>query len=362
MKQGLDLVALATEIQRQSTAKKDIVASTENMSVAVVDAKPTLRIGNGEEYKFGMNGTAHKQVARELGIPTQYYDRMLEKAPDLWEANVNGWMHKEPTARLVRTLDDNARAFLSNSYRPLENSDLAEAVLPVISEMGLMVVSSQITETRFNLKVVDARIERDVPTGRRIGDGSHVFFDTCSPAALISNSEVGMGALNLEAGMLTKMCTNLAWTMKAVRKTHLGARHELASDSLYSLLSTQTRRLTDAALWSQVRDVLRSLFEEKQFEAMLAKIGGTAEDKIEGDPIKVVDLSAKKFGLSEGEKTSVLKHLIQGGDLSRYGLFNAVTRTAEDLPDYDRASDFEKLGGKIIELPRNEWKVLAEAA
>lgn len=362
MKQGLDLVALATEIQRQATAKKDLVASTENMAVAVVENKPVLKIGNGGGYEFGVNGTAHKQIAAHTGIPAQYYDRMLAKAPDLWQANVNGWLHKEPSARLVRTMDGNARAFLSDRYRPLENSDLAEAVLPVIQELGLIVVSSQITESRFYLKVVDKRIEKDIPTGKRLGDGSHVFFDTASPAALISNSEVGMGALNVEAGWLTAMCTNLAWHMKAVRKTHLGARHELASENLYELLSAQTRRLTDAALWAQVRDVVKSSFAEEQFTKLVEKVTGMAEQRIVGDPVKVVDLSAKKFGLIETEKTSVLRHLIEGGDLSRYGLLQAVTRTAEDLDDYDRASEFEKLGGKIVELPRNEWQVLAEAA
>jgi hypothetical protein len=263
---------------------------------------------------------------------------------------------------LVRTLAGTSRAFLSNGYRPLENEDLAEAVLPVIEELGLLVVSAEVTETRFYLKVVDKRIERDIPTGRRIGDGSHVFFDTASPAALISNSEVGMGALNVELGKLTRMCTNLAWTMKAVRKTHLGARHELAGDQLYTLRSDQTRRLTDAALWAQVRDVLRNAFDEKNFEALILKAAETAEQKITGDPVKVVDLSAKKFGLNEGEKTSVLRHLIEGGDLSRYGLYNAITRTAEDLDSYDRATDFEHLGGKVIELPRNQWEELAKAA
>lgn len=170
-----------------------------------------------------------------------------------------------------------------------------------------------------------------------------------------------MGALNVELGTLTKMCTNLAFVMKAVRKTHLGAKHEIA-EGLTHLLSDQTRKLTDAALWGQVKDVLRASFNEEEFATLTNRISGMAEQKITGDPVKVVELSAKRFDIRETEKTSVLKHLIEGGDLSRYGLFNAITRTAEDLDSYDRASDFEKLGGKVVELPQNEWKVLAEAA
>lgn len=363
MKQGLNLVALAEKITAQASAKKDIVASTENMALTVVEQKPRLQIGdNGSGYDLDINTVAHKQIAAHTGIPAQYYEKMQAQEPELLAANVNRWFQKDPKPRLVRTIAGTSRAFLSNGYRPLENEDLAEAVLPVIQEMGLIVVSAEVTETRFYLKVVDKRIERDIPTGKRLGDGSHVFFDTASPAALISNSEVGMGALNVELGKLTAMCTNLAWTMKAVRKTHLGARHELAGDQLYTLLSDQTRRLTDAALWAQVRDVLRNAFDEKNFEALILKAAETAEQKITGDPIKVVDLSAKKFGLNEGERTSVLRHLIEGGDLSRYGLYNAITRTAEDVESYDRATDFEHLGGKVLELPRNQWEELAKAA
>jgi hypothetical protein len=40
----------------------------------------------------------------------------------------------------------------------------------------------------------------------------------------------------------------------------------------------------------------------------------------------------------------------------------AVTRLAQDAENYDRASDLERLGGRIIELPRSEWRQLAEAA
>src|SRR5262249_40687809 len=86
------------------------------------------------------------------------------------------------------------------------------------------------------------------------------------------------------------------------------------------------------------------------------------DEGLEGDPVKVVELTAKRFGMTEDEGKSVLRYLIQGGDLSRFGLFNAVTRTAEDLESYDRATEFERFGGEIVELKRNEWAELQEAA
>ena len=54
----------------------------------------------------------------------------------------------------------------------------------------------------------------------------------------------------------------------------------------------------------------------------------------------------------------VLRHLIVEGDLSGYGIVNAVTHYSQDVEDYDRATEFEALGGKLIELAPTDWKCL----
>lgn len=81
-----------------------------------------------------------------------------------------------------------------------------------------------------------------------------------------------------------------------------------------------------------------------------------------GDPVKAIELTARRLNLGEGEQKSILRHLIEGGDLTRYGVFNAITRAAEDIESYDRATELERAGGQIITLAANDWKVIAEAA
>ncbi len=56
------------------------------------------------------------------------------------------------------------------------------------------------------------------------------------------------------------------------------------------------------------------------------------ERQIEGDPIKAVEVLSERFQFSQTERSGIFRHLIQGADLSSYGLVNAVTRTAQDLP------------------------------
>jgi hypothetical protein len=362
MKTGKSIIELALEIQRQSEVKKDFIADTSHIRM-FGGGDVALDRGEEEPILLACNSIAHRQIGEFTGIPVPYYDRMLAERPELLAQNVNSWMGSKATRRMVRTLDGTTRAFLSDKYRPLENTDLAEAVLPILAEAKIEVLSCEITERRLYIKGVDARINADIPTGKnRMGDGSHVIFDTVSPAIIISNSEVGMGSLSVETAIWTRACTNMAiFAQKSLRKTHVGARLDLG-DGLQELLSDRTKRITDAAVWSQVQDVVRSAFDEARFKAMVAPVGEMAAKKITGNPVKAIELMGKRLNLTEGERGSVLRHLIEGGDLSQYGVFNAVTRTAEDLADYDRATDFERLGGQLIELPANDWKHIAEAA
>src|SRR5262249_10590729 len=150
---------------------------------------------------FTMNQVAHDQVAEHVKIPKPYYERMRTQAPDLLATNVNRWFAKHPAARMVRTLDGRARAFLSNAFQPFDNYDFAAAALPFLSERRLTVMSAEITEKHLYIKAVDEQLFRDVPVGFKMGDGSHRIFTTCAPAVILRNSEVGFAPMVIETGV-----------------------------------------------------------------------------------------------------------------------------------------------------------------
>ena len=367
MKAGRNLTDLAAEIERQAESKRDFVAPVGRL--AVVPAGNTISLGleNGKSKDLmPLNNLAHGNLAEFTGIPKAYYDKMLAEAPGLLATNANTWFERmaaDPKvgSRLVRTLDGRVRALLSDRYRPLENFDLASAVLPVLMEQSLEIISCEVTERRLYIKAADKRINRDIPSGR-MGDGSHVIFDTVSPAIVISNSEVGCGSLSIETAVWTKACTNLAiFSQRSMRKYHTGGRAAIA-DGVYELLTDDTKRLTDKAVWAQVRDLTRSAFDQAKFDASLEGVKAMTGDRIEGDPVKAVEVARVHFGFSKEQGSGILRRLVEGGDLTRYGLFNAVTRAAEDQPDYDDATEMERTGGKVIELPRNDWERIARAA
>ena len=286
---------------------------------------------------------------------------MRENAPDLLAENVNHWFDNEPEDRMVRTLDGNIRAFLSDRFRPLDNFDLAEAVLPTLVETSAEIASCEVTERKMYLKaIIPGTIEEiGPPEGFEWGVGNKQVHKV-QPGLVVSNSEVGSGALSVSPAVHTIHCTNLAvWHESSLKKFHLGGK--LASDNgeIEKYMSDETKRITDAGVWFQVRDLVQAALTGVVFHDIVEELRQARNSKIEGDPIAVVNTVSKIHNFSKEERTGVLSHLIEGGELSQYGLHAAVTRAATDLDSYDRATDLEGVGAQIVHLPKNDWTEIA---
>lgn len=360
---GKSIVELATEIERQNTQKRDFLAPSNRLTMVPVDNRvtpeePRVRMRmktNGHEEDFAMRQLAHEQLGARLNIPRKYYDLMHEKAPELLSNNVNHWLHGASDRRLVRTLDGGIRAFLSDRYRPLDNAGLAEAVLPVLGEVpGLRIASAEITERRLYIQAVNERAQGEVKKG-----------DIVQAGILVSNSEVGAGALQIAPLTFRLVCLNgMVRADNQLRKYHAGGRlgGDGGSEILdWDKLSDEARRASDKALWLQVRDLTRAALDAAIFERGLDDLRRAAGAVIKGEPEAAVEVTGRLVGLNETEGKGVLRHLLTGGDLSMWGMANAVTALANDQKDYDRAVELERAGGSIIELPPSSWKTIIEA-
>lgn len=355
MKTGRSISELAAELERQHGAKKDYIADTRRLKMEVYHDNsaptPTGVVLQGVNGGMRLRPIAHGQMAAALQIPKAYYDRMLEQAPDLLASNVNRWLERQPAKKLVRTLDGEIRAVLSDSYRPLDNLDLAEAVLPKLIELKAEVISTEVTENRFYLKAVTDRIQGEPKRGDLIHAG-----------VVISNSEVGQGSLRVAAMDYRLVCTNGMIREEEIRKAHLGrgARGQDAIEDAREYFRTETRIADDRAFFLKVQDATAAMFDAVRFSKRIDQYREAGERLIEGDPIQVVEVTARRYGFNDGEKSSILQHLIRGADLSAWGLANAVTRAAQDVESYDRATELESLGGDLIELPTSQWRELAK--
>lgn len=367
MKQGQSIQTIATELDRQARSKRDWVAPDRSLHLAyyLPDGTEPAKGGPGRAEvalllrgigHFALRPLAHRQLAERVGVPAKYYDRMLKEAPELLAENVNHWLAERPDKALVRVLDDEVRALLTNGYRPLDNLDLIEAVLPTFERVGATLVSSEVTETRFYLKAICRGMSYDLKVAK---DGKQVG-DVVQAGVIVSNSEVGAGSLKVEPFLYTLSCKNGAVAADhALRKFHVGKRLDLGDLLPEEFISTESRRADDVAFWLKVRDVVRAAFDQELFTRLAKRLEATNGQEITKDPVEVVEVTAKRWDLNEGEERAVLRHLLSGGCLTQYGLLNAVTRASQDVDSYDRATELERLGGELLELTSSDWKQLA---
>jgi len=315
MKTGKSLTELAMELERQSSAKTDYIANTSALEMT---PNGELTIESDSHQEFPITAHAHTQIAARLDIPAKYYNRMLNEAPELLAANVNEWFHSKPERRMVRTLDGSMRAFLSDRYRRLDNFDLAEAVLPILAEMGegIKIVSTELTESRMYIKVINERLELEVNKD-----------DVVQAGIVISNSEVGLGALKVEPLIYRLVCTNgMIAQDYSKRRYHVGRNAE--EGEAYELFRYETLKADDHAFFLKVQDTVRAAVDVAKFSMIVDQMRSATEQQIEGNPVAAVEVLSEKFGYSTVEKSGILTHLMQGGDLSAYGLLNAITRTS----------------------------------
>lgn len=348
MKTGKTLTELAMELERQSEQKKDFISDTRCLEMT---PKGELALENGNTQEFPVTDHAHTQIGARLDIPAKYYNRMRHEAPALLAANVNEWFASKPERRMVRTLDGEIRAFLSDRYRRLDNFDLASAVLPILAEMGegIRIVSTELTDSRMYIKVINERLELEVKEG-----------DVVQAGIAISNSEVGLGALKVEPLIYRLICTNgMIAQDHSQKRYHVGRSAD--EGEAYELYRDETLKADDRAFFLKVQDTVRAAVDVTKFTTIVERMQESAEQKIEGNPVKAVELVSERFGFSKEESGGVLQHLIQGGDLSAYGLLNAITRTSQDVENYDRATELERDGSRVLSLPASTWKSIALA-
>jgi len=392
MKKGKSLVELAKQIEDVKENSADFVVPTEKLSMKVDEkilddildetlmreqAKedgtltsepkriktPVLSFENGDEKNFDLNPWSSQQVATYTGIPKQYFDKIATENPDLLADNVNhglrmqvaeGSRSGKPESRMLRTYRGHVRGFVSAAYRRLDCYGLLETVLPVIAGNGFELESSELTDRRMYLQVVTPRIKAEVIVG-----------DIVQYGLTISSSDVGSGSVRVEPLIFRLRCTNGLITSAHIKKMHIG--HNQAGDDIRELLTTETQALSDAAFWSEVKDVVIATMNQDFFDKEVAKLRAAANEKIENFDIpEVVELAAKAVGVTNKEtKNSIVAYLANGADgagLTKWGLANAFTFAAnQEHVSYDDAIELERTGSKIIELPKSAWRRISAA-
>lgn len=355
-KNGAEVQNIVQELERQRASRKDYVVPAKDLQVVTIDNRPHLTIASD----FGpaaleIRKIAYEQLFEKAGIPNQYGWRMKAEQPDLMAANVNTWMKAQNKAHLVRTIDGDARAVLSDRFRTLDSYDLFFETFPVIKDSGGSIVRADLTEEHFYLKAVINDWEERIDNweGGPNDGPAHFFrktnpdnFETVVPGVVISNSEVGRGGLKAEFFLWFGQCSNGAILDRSLYKVHTGRQLDAG------FLSEETKELEDRTIWSQVRDLVKSVFDREQFQKLVKTMQNAAMEEL-AEPVKAVDAVVQHYGWSDADRQAILNELIApksrelNPGLTTYGLVQAVTQMAH-RSDVEAGIEFERAGGELL--------------
>ena len=344
------IVELARELERQDGVKNDFTPLTNQIEMSMDGHNISLkRVGT-----YGMTPLFEDQLADKLSIPRKYYD-FTKNVPGLTADNVNKLLNHTVERKMVRTLEGNARAFLSDRFKPIDHLFVMNPFLNTLNDYGkksggvFSVKSTSLSPSRMYIQIVFPNITGEIISA---GRGKEMV----NAGITLVNSEVGLGAFDVRTFIWWEWCSNGAIAESLIRKYHTGRK--IGDDEEdYGIYSDETIKKEMDAFQSRLKDIFHHALTEQAFADVVRKIQRTTEDTVE-KPQTLIENVTKRYLLTEDQGERILSNMVQEGNMNRYGLVNGITRLAQEVEQTDQAYDLERLGNDIITLKPSDWEVL----
>ena len=240
------------------------------------------------------------------------------------------------------------RTMLSSKYKLLDDMPAINAVGRALeSELnkgGFYLDSANVGLDKTHMKFVNTNIGVEI-------DGHPVNY-----MLDISNSEVGAGSFKIMEGYFYQWCTNGAITKKITSAIHVG----LSKDETHSM---DTLKKEGELLWSQIGDSIEaSMTQEKMDELALSIDHG--KKKTFNQPEALAKDVTKQYKLSDSEGLMFLNKLHEDSShfgMNAWGASNALTSVAKTAKEYNRATELEEAGAKLLQVPASYFTKHTEA-
>lgn len=339
MKQGLTMQDFRDRLNEYDAGKRDfIVAANQTSVVQTEEGNLKMTLGGGG---LNISENCHRQLAANLGISAGYYFKCLNHgvtARTKLLDHINFWLSKNQSSRMVRVLNGQARAWLSNSYLRIDNKDFFDNALPIVAEAGAEIKSAYIDSDRAYIKAVLPMVQGEV----KVDDYVQAGF-------VLKNTETGNGALSIEFLLFRLVCLNgmvVGDKLGSFRRIHRTATIDLPEGRPFMPIDPITVTCHD--FWANIKAAIAVASDSEKFQGYVNRLKALAAQELDVDPDALADTLRKKHGLREHEANNIMAEFSREGDKTVYGLVNAITQVSQSVENYNRASDLEEIGGDIF--------------
>lgn len=298
---------------------------------------------NMQNGQYTLHDNAIGQLAEKMGIPSRYLRQLA--SGDEWQrllaATVlnehSGWTQR--TRVLVRTVGQEVRGVLSDSYRRLNSVEILTAFVQEASQQGAVIADAFMSDTKVWAETI-LPTPLTIPTRK---NGDVIIF----AGARFSTSDYGDGAVDMRAFLLNGACLNGMVRESVMKQVHLGSR---LPDNLQ--LSNRTYELDTRTTTSAVRDLTKGLFGKENLMQKAIEIQGAAEIDVDFD--QELKRLVKAGSLLKTESETVEKILmrndpddgVQGGS-TLWKLTQAITAHARDTEPI-RSRELHEISGALL--------------
>lgn len=298
---------------------------------------------NMQDGQFSLHDNAVGQLAEKMGIPSRYLRDLAGGAgwQRLLAATVlnehSGWTQRSRV--LVRTVGQEVRGVLSDSYRRLNSVEILTAFIQEAAQQGAVIADAYMSDTKVWTETILPQ-PLVIPTTK---NGDVVIF----AGARFSTSDYGDGAVDMRAFLMNGACLNGMVRESVMKQVHLGSK---LPDNLQ--LSNRTYELDTRTTVSAVKDLTKGLFGKENIMQKAIEIQGAANIDVDFD--QELKRLVKGGSLLKSEGESVEKILmrndpddgVQGG-ATLWKLTQAITAHARDV-EPRRSRELHEISGALL--------------
>lgn len=293
--------------------------------------------------EFTLHDNAIGQLADRMAIPQRYLRTLA--GGEAWARQLaatvlnehSGWTQRSRV--LVRTVGQQVRGVLSDSYRRLNSVEILTAFVQEAAGQGAVISDAYMNDTKVWAETILPQ-PLVVPTAN---NGDVIIF----AGARFSTSDYGDGAVDMRAFLLNGACLNGMVRESVMKQVHLGSK---LPDNL--AISQRTYELDTQTTVSAVRDLTKGLFSREALERKAYEIQGASE--IDVDFENEIKKLTKSGALLKQEGKEVEKLLmkndpedgVQGGS-TLWKLTQAITAHARELSP-ERSRELHEISGALM--------------